>query len=252
MGGSSEPLQTSLWVGKGRKYGVNGRKKPQVWVELGSTGSQDSWVDRSPRWENPVAAPPKPGSTRIHMANWLKYCRTGMRTSRPSRGSLADIGASLADNGGGGASLAESGVARTSHASCTGGGGNPALSRRSLVSLTAEGGTHDGPKLLGCTCDSRHGDSGRDDLCPGGGFASKNPVSDRPQGRRTHNSPYRARCRTNCFLKTARTATRARSCAGRRMRPLLRRRIECGGREVLARAGEGGFAGLFAYPGSTC
>ncbi|KAJ7509263.1 hypothetical protein B0H11DRAFT_1901391 [Mycena galericulata] len=58
--------------------------------------------------------------------------------------------------------------------------------------------------------------------------------------------------RTNCFLKTARTATRARSCAGRRMRPLLRRRIECRGREVLARAGEGGFAGLFAYPGSTC
>ncbi|KAJ7479338.1 hypothetical protein B0H11DRAFT_2280863 [Mycena galericulata] len=148
-----------------------------------------------------------------------------------------DIGASLADNGGGGASLTESGVARTSRASCTGGGGSPALSRRSLVSLTAEGGTHDGPKLLGCTRDSRYGDSGRDDLCPGGGFASKNPVSDCSQGRRTHNSPYRAH------------STRARSCAGRRMRPLLRRRIECGGREVSCACRGGRICGFIRVPG---
>ncbi|KAJ7473051.1 hypothetical protein B0H11DRAFT_1908479 [Mycena galericulata] len=31
-------------------------------VAPSSASSQGSWVDRSPRWENPVAAPLKPGS----------------------------------------------------------------------------------------------------------------------------------------------------------------------------------------------
>ncbi|KAJ7477863.1 hypothetical protein B0H11DRAFT_2194451 [Mycena galericulata] len=40
------------------------RKKPHVWVAPSSASSQGSWIDRSPRWENPVAAPLKPGSAR--------------------------------------------------------------------------------------------------------------------------------------------------------------------------------------------
>ncbi|KAJ7456361.1 hypothetical protein B0H11DRAFT_2321651 [Mycena galericulata] len=45
-------------------YTVPIRKKPCVRVAPGSADSQGSWVDRSPRWENPVAAPLKPGSSQ--------------------------------------------------------------------------------------------------------------------------------------------------------------------------------------------
>ncbi|KAJ7488791.1 hypothetical protein B0H11DRAFT_2191901 [Mycena galericulata] len=51
------------------RWWVKSRKKTDVWVAPSSASSQGSWVDRSPRWENPVAAPPKPDTSVLALIN---------------------------------------------------------------------------------------------------------------------------------------------------------------------------------------